>query len=522
MTWLIDTLVWTGALIALVLLVRRPVARWFGPVTAYSLWLLPLLRLILPPLVLPAPVQEAQPVSMTADEIAAIMQSAHAAESMPAPVPETVALLPDLSTLLLGLWLAGGIVYIALRLIAYRQLRTVLLDGARTVGVAGRVRLLETPATRSPLAFGVIDKVVALPPGFMASPDRTARDLALEHELAHHRSNDLAANFAALPLFAMHWFNPLSWLGWTAMRRDQEAACDARVVAGRGRDERARYAAVIAGAAAAPRAALAAPMACPVLGDKSIVQRLRNLAMSDLSQRRRRTGGLLVGLGALMLPLTASVTYAQMAPGEPVAPPASPPAPDAPLPPEAPTPPLPPEAPIVHVERIEVDGEKKRERIVIVSRTPGGEEDRDVIELHTGDLKGFAPDSPEFEIHMKKLGERLGKLDKEIEGRVLVDAKRIKQITEDAQRAALAGSRIAMLAPRVEMNCDGPDGMSETRDKDGRMVMRFCKARVMDRAVVGLRGARAAIAANDDMTAESRAEVLATLDREIARLEAED
>ncbi len=31
LTWLLDTLLVTGGLIALVLVIRRPVARWFGP-----------------------------------------------------------------------------------------------------------------------------------------------------------------------------------------------------------------------------------------------------------------------------------------------------------------------------------------------------------------------------------------------------------------------------------------------------------------------------------------------------------
>ena len=53
-TWLIDTALYTALLIALVLVLRRPVARHFGPGMAYALWALPLLRLFLPPLVLPA------------------------------------------------------------------------------------------------------------------------------------------------------------------------------------------------------------------------------------------------------------------------------------------------------------------------------------------------------------------------------------------------------------------------------------------------------------------------------------
>ena len=51
--WLIDTLVMTGALMALVLLLRRPVARCFGAQAAYALWLLPALRFVMPPLALP-------------------------------------------------------------------------------------------------------------------------------------------------------------------------------------------------------------------------------------------------------------------------------------------------------------------------------------------------------------------------------------------------------------------------------------------------------------------------------------
>ena len=53
-SFLTDTLVWTGVLIAAVLVLRRPVARLFGPGMSYALWLLPLLRFALPPIPLPA------------------------------------------------------------------------------------------------------------------------------------------------------------------------------------------------------------------------------------------------------------------------------------------------------------------------------------------------------------------------------------------------------------------------------------------------------------------------------------
>ena len=64
--FLTETLVWTGALIALVLVLRRPVARAFGPGMSYALWLLPLLRFALPPIPLPAAFAPAAPVSAMA------------------------------------------------------------------------------------------------------------------------------------------------------------------------------------------------------------------------------------------------------------------------------------------------------------------------------------------------------------------------------------------------------------------------------------------------------------------------
>jgi bla regulator protein blaR1 len=533
MTWLLDTLVWTGGLIALVLVVRQPVARQFGARTAYALWSLPLLRLLLPPVVLEAPAPAPRTALTAGDaELIAMLDALESGAASATPAVQTpVGWWEGAAPLLAAVWLVGAAAYVGLRLVAYRQLRRDLLADSRTVGIAGKVRLVETSATCSPLAFGLFDKVVALPIGFMAHPDRAARDLALEHELAHHRAHDLLANFAALPLFAIHWFNPLSWLGWSAMRRDQEAACDARVVEGRGRVERAHYAALIAGAVTAPRAALAAPMACPVLGEKSIIHRLRNLTMSDHSIRRRRMGGAIVGLAALALPLTASITYAQIE---------APPAPDAPLAPDAPVAPAPPAAPLapeapaapepgVAVHRIVVTDDKdgKTERRVIVVRDrkaehiglPHGEGRKEMrFHFRGKDGKPLDPEDPMFKEHMKRLEERLATMDKEFKHLKPFDEKQLRALTENGHRIA---EMTARMAPRIEMSCDDDAAFGEAKGEDGRRVFRFCRKTVTQGAAGGLRAARAAIAGNEQMSAETRKEVLDKLDREIERLESE-
>ena len=323
--WMVDTFIYTSLLIALVLLVRRPVAQYFGPKIAYALWALPLLRFLMPPIVLPAwmaPAETAPPetAAAMAEPLMVIVSDA------PSTLGETAAAgaVPEIgitvTELLIPVWLIGAALFIGWRVREYLQMRRNLLADARPMGEAGKVRLVETPAVSAPVAFGVSDKVVALPVNFMALLDVRARDMAIAHELEHHRGHDLLANIAAQPLLALHWFNPLAWWGWRAMRRDQEAACDARVVAGRARSERAVYAEVIAGFAAGEHLALAAPMAssmaCPVLGEKSIIHRLRSLTLTDISNRRRRIGIAAITTTALALPLTASISYAQP-PAEP-------------------------------------------------------------------------------------------------------------------------------------------------------------------------------------------------------------
>ncbi|MXO67919.1 hypothetical protein GRI72_03600 [Altererythrobacter marinus] len=532
MSWLVETLAWTGLLIALVLFVRRPVARHLGARAAYALWLVPFARLLMPPLVLPSWMAPAGDPTFPGPPSA--IDGAGA--SAPAAMAETIGQQPLLldgsgpvqavpadipwAAVLLALWLAGVAGFLWLRFSAYFRARRVLLADAAPVGEAGRVRLVETPETNAPIAFGLFDPVVALPPGFMARRDRDARDLALAHELAHHRGHDLLANFAAQFLFALHWFNPLAYLGWQAMRRDQEAACDARVVETRDRRARAEYGRVIASFAAGPRVALAAPMACPVLGDKSIIQRLRSLTMNEITPRRRMAGRALLAAGLLALPLTATVSYAESAAD---ALPQPPEAPAAPLPPEPPLPPQPaafaPEAPPappappapgtddarhVLIERIErsEDGrrtvevrrvERENARAKAEKARRKAEKARKMAALSEADRAELAADMARLEVELDGIGE-------EVEREV---------------RLALAS------APRVIPGCRG-EGIVHESNEGGREVIRICTRRIQAQARAGLREARAALAQDTTIPPEARAEALRSIDEAMAEMPAHD
>lgn len=555
--FLFDTLLWTGALIALVMLLRRPVARYFGAGAAYALWFLPLARLLIPPFTLPAWMR---PLAQTSEEVVAASEPLFAFETdavvlplaepgMSAPTVVAASQPPlDFLTPMLLLWLGGALVFLVRRFWLYFELRRELLEDARPVGDVGSIRLIETPAISGPMAFGVIDRVIALPVGFMTSRNRHQRDLAIEHELAHHRGGDLLANMVVQPLFAIHWFNPLGWLGWQALRRDQEAFCDARVVASRPREERAAYAGIIADFArhtsVAPRPALAAPMACPVLGDKSIIHRLRSLSMSDISPRRRLTGRAAIASAFLAVPLTASICYAEGAPSALVA--AAQAAEvdewtDADVQQEQ-----------DEMAEVEIDIEREfdeAEREFTKAEREFDEAERKFVEIEReiergedGKLvkrkiryngKGWEEMSEAERAKFKaEMAELRGQFANDGELRMemrklrsdMAENGKMRQEIRLAVAEAQAGAAEARVnAPRVVMKCTGSDELITTKeDSDGRTTMFVCEANADKLAMNALRTARSAIATERNLTAEQRAEALRSIDEEVARLEREE
>ena len=527
--FLLETLLWTGALIAAVLLLRRPVTRMFGPQAAYALWALPLLRLFLPPITLPAWMKpETAPaggeILIIEETVSAAPVLAQQAAAVPATFPSPV----DLMVPLMAIWLGGAVLFVARRITLYFAMRRELLEDAVPVGEAEGVRLVETPATKGPLAFGVFDKVIALPEGFMIRRDRQTRDLAIAHELAHHRGNDLLVNFLVQPLFALHWFNPLGWAGWRALRRDQEAACDARVVASRSRDERAHYADIIAGfattAGAAPARALAAPMACPVLGDKSIIHRLRSLTMSDISPRRRFAGRALLIGGALALPLTASISYAASESGAFEDLPEAPAAPAAPQPPAAPFAPQAPEAPAAGERVVEVEVEIDEAMDEAERAMEKAEKELEWIEKREGEGKHrvIRVVREEDEDGEKKVVRRVIRMDAEglseeeraeLRAEMAELRKEFGEGGELRREIKLAFAEARGAAPKVVMTCKGgsEEIVSEGKSKDGEDVLFVCKTAAMAQAREALEHARAAIKTDRNLSESERKEALRSI-----------
>ena len=299
--WLSDTLLATSALLLLVLLIRTPVARHFGAGTAYFLWALPAARLFMPTLT-----KEVTAPALPADSaiVANVREAALTAVATGAPVSPATGMDIDWSVVALSLWLGGAALLFIVQMYRYAAMREELLSDAREIDVIDGIRIIQTDRIPGPLAFGLFKRYVGVPREFTRTFSPRERELALAHELAHHRGGDLFANMAAFIFLCLMWFNPLAWMAWSAFRFDQEAACDARVVAGADASTRQSYGRALARTATEGLPAFAMALNNP----KTIIQRLRRLMMNETSKGRRLTGKLaILAATAIALPLTATV-----------------------------------------------------------------------------------------------------------------------------------------------------------------------------------------------------------------------
>ena len=318
--WLLKTLLATSGLIVLVLLVREPVRKRFGSRVAYGLWLIPVARLFMPTLT--HTVERTVPVQASVQPFPQPLASESLWMARVAPAdPSLLDRLGGWPTILFAVWFAVAAGLFLSRLIAFRRDRRAILASSVQIAELGSVRIIRTTEIESPVALGIIDRIIAVPSDFDRRYADRERRLVLDHELAHHRSGDLVANLFAFVLLCLQWFNPLAWAAHAAFRFDQEAACDARVLDKVNADDRADYGRAIAKAASG-RALL---FASALDRRNSLHRRLQSMLRSPNPGRRIVGRLMVVSAIAIALPLTASraVEYLDVAVPAPAAVPAA-------------------------------------------------------------------------------------------------------------------------------------------------------------------------------------------------------
>ena len=302
--WLFDTSLAVAALMLLVLAVRGTVAHLFGAGWAYALWLLPALRIVLPPLHL---LGNSFPSLLAAPAEAPIEA---ALVSAPAGTQSAFQWEP----LLLASWLAGAAAVVLWQGWAYLAFTRRLGIGSQVQASFGQeIGIIESAQVDGPLAIGLLDRWIVVPADFTTRYSPQEQRLALLHERIHHEREDIFWNMVALAVLALNWFNPIAYVAFRAFRTDQELSCDATVAARASACERHDYARALVKSASRPGLIAA----CPLNHAGQLKRRLR--MMKDHRRSPIRALGGAGALGALLLigisvTETASVAATDIAP----------------------------------------------------------------------------------------------------------------------------------------------------------------------------------------------------------------
>ncbi|MCE0497482.1 MAG: ankyrin repeat domain-containing protein [Methylacidiphilales bacterium] len=252
---------WQASVLALIVLAVQTVLRGrLNPRWRYALWLLVVLRLVMPALpesalslfqFAPTP----SPVLLTPVTEPLFAPAAPISPAVATPLTEPSSPLTLYSLLAMG-WLAGAVILLILTWEANRRfarqmtrspeitdpaLLDLFLAAKAELEVRRPIRLVENGQVQSPAIMGLFSPTLLLPGGVRDRFDATELRLIFLHELAHLKRGDVIVQGLIALLQILHWFNPVLWYAFRRMRIDREPATDALVLSRAGEAEKERY-----------------------------------------------------------------------------------------------------------------------------------------------------------------------------------------------------------------------------------------------------------------------------------------
>ena len=233
-----------GLLFALDWLIRRKLR----PAVRYALWLVVLVKLLVPPsLAFPTGpgwwlrTAKAAPAPTRSTSVVVSYSPIHTSVLAAPAAPVFVA--PACPHLSAAAWVFGGMVTVSLGLLAWMLARwhQVARDARRAAVAPARfsellpeprrpVRLRLTDQPQSPAVCGLFRPVILLPRTLAEQLPPTQLRAVLLHELLHLRRGDVWVNCAQALLQIVYWWHPLLWFANARIRRVREEAVDDAVM----------------------------------------------------------------------------------------------------------------------------------------------------------------------------------------------------------------------------------------------------------------------------------------------------
>ena len=154
----------------------------------------------------------------------------------------------------------------------YTLMSFIILRRKLRTAVIFRDNLFQCETVSSPFVLGILKPKIYLPYGM----DDQGLSHVIAHEQAHIRRKDHWWKPLGFLLLTIHWFNPLMWIAYILLCRDIELACDEKVIAELGNEQRADYTQALVACAVNRRMIAACPLAFGEVGVKERVKSVMN------------------------------------------------------------------------------------------------------------------------------------------------------------------------------------------------------------------------------------------------------
>lgn len=307
---MLEWIVSSSVLAALMIVLRYLLRGHISLRLQYSIWLILLLRLLLPVSLGTSPVSVANALPQAAEfnyvqtnqsqgddsSVYITPQQVDSDTSVPAQQPF------DWAGLAMKLWAAGALVlllwFAAINLSLWKKLcrsrrRLSVPDYPLSVYITNNIE--------APCLFGLFRPCVYLTPE--TAVDGPALRHVLEHERAHWRHGDHIWALMRGLCLALHWYNPLVWWAAVLSGRDAELACDEAALKRLGEEQRGSYGRTLLSITCGRRPELMRAAATMTGGKRGIYERILMLA------RRPRTAVLTLALVILAAAFFTGCTF---------------------------------------------------------------------------------------------------------------------------------------------------------------------------------------------------------------------
>lgn len=307
---MLEWIVSSSVLAALMIVLRYLLRGHISLRLQYSIWLILLLRLLLPVSLGTSPVSVANALPQAAEFNYVQTNQSQGDDSSVYITPPQVdsdtsvpAQQPfDWAGLAMELWAAGALVlllwFAAINLSLWKKLcrrrrRLSVPDYPLSVYITNNIE--------APCLFGLFRPCVYLTPE--TAVDGPALRHVLEHERAHWRHGDHIWALMRGLCLALHWYNPLVWWAAVLSGRDAELACDEAALKRLGEEQRGSYGRTLLSITCGRRPELMRAAATMTGGKRGIYERILMLA------RRPRTAVLTLALVILAAVFFTGCTF---------------------------------------------------------------------------------------------------------------------------------------------------------------------------------------------------------------------